>query len=47
MEKLYHINSSPSNALSLAMLYEQKGRVDDASRLLDELLGKSAGHRQL
>ncbi|SPF36270.1 hypothetical protein SBDP1_1470006 [Syntrophobacter sp. SbD1] len=43
MEKLYSINSSTSNALSLAMLYEQKGRVDDASRLLDELLSKSAG----
>jgi predicted Zn-dependent protease len=43
MEKLYHTNSSPSNAISLAMLYEQKGRVDDASRLLDELLGKSGG----
>ena len=25
------------------MLYEQKGRVDDASRLLDELMHKSAG----
>jgi tetratricopeptide (TPR) repeat protein len=43
MEKMYSINSSPSNALSLAMLYEQKGRVDDASRLLDELLSKSQG----
>ena len=43
MEKMYHINSSPSNAISLAMLYEQKGRVDDASRLLDELLSKSGG----
>jgi len=43
MEKMYRINSSPSNAISLAMLYEQKGRVEDASRLLDELLGKSGG----
>jgi tetratricopeptide (TPR) repeat protein len=43
MEKMYLIDSSPSNALSLAMLYELKGRVDDASRLLDELLRKSGG----
>jgi len=43
MEKMYGINPSPSNALSLAMLYEQKGRVEDASRLLDELLSKSGG----
>jgi tetratricopeptide (TPR) repeat protein len=43
MEKMYRINSSPSDALSLAMLYEQKGRVDEASRLLDELLRKSEG----
>ena len=43
MEKMYHINSSPSNAISLAMLYELKGRVDDASRLLDEVLRKSGG----
>src|SRR5208337_506459 len=43
MEKIYRTNSSPSNALSLAMLYEAKGRVDDASRLLDELLLKSGG----
>jgi tetratricopeptide (TPR) repeat protein len=43
MEKMYGINSSPSNALSLAMLYEQKGRTEDASRLLGELLSKSEG----
>ncbi len=43
MEKMYSINSSPSNALSLAMLYQQKGRVEDATRLLDELLSKSGG----
>jgi tetratricopeptide (TPR) repeat protein len=43
VEKLYHIDSSPANAISLAMLYEQKGRVDEASRLLDELLQKSGG----
>ena len=43
MEKMYRINSSPSNAISLAMLYEAKGRVEDASRLLDELLSKSGG----
>ncbi len=43
MEKMYRISSSPSNGLSLAMLYEQKGRVDDASRLLDELLRNSGG----
>ncbi len=43
MEKMYRTNSSPSNAISLAMLYEQKGRVEDASRLLDELLSKSGG----
>ena len=41
LEKMYRIDSSPSNALSLAMLYEQKGRVDDAGRLLDGLLRKS------
>jgi tetratricopeptide (TPR) repeat protein len=43
MEKMYSTNSSPSNAISLAMLYEAKGRVDDASRLLDEVLSKSGG----
>ncbi|HYA42512.1 MAG TPA: tetratricopeptide repeat protein [Syntrophobacteraceae bacterium] len=43
MEKMYAISSSPSNALALAMLYEQKGRVDDASRVLDEMLRKSGG----
>lgn len=42
-EKMYHINSTPANALSLAMLYEQKGRVEEAGRILDELLHKSGG----
>lgn len=42
-EKLCHIDPSPSNTMTLAMLYEQKGRADDANRLLDELLHKSAG----
>lgn len=41
MEKMYSLNSSPSNALSLAMLYEQKGRIDDASRLLDDMLRRA------
>jgi len=43
MEKMYHISSSPSNGLSLAMLYEQQGRFDEAGKLLDELLRKSGG----
>ena len=40
---MYRLDSSPSNALSLAMLYELKGRVEDAARLLDGLLRKSGG----
>jgi predicted Zn-dependent protease len=43
MEKMYAINASPANAISLAMLYEQKGRIEDASRLLDQLLARSQG----
>jgi len=41
MEKMYQIDPSPSNTLSLAMFYEQKGRASDAGRILDQLLNKS------
>ena len=41
MEKMYSLEPSASNTLSLAMLLEQKGRADDAGRLLDGLLRKS------
>lgn len=40
-EKMYRIDPSESNALNLAMLYEQRGRTADASHLLDALLHKS------
>jgi tetratricopeptide (TPR) repeat protein len=43
MEKMYSISASPGNAISLAMLYEQKGRADDARHLLDDVLQKSGG----
>jgi tetratricopeptide (TPR) repeat protein len=40
MEQMYQKRPSPSVAMSLAMFYEQKGRVEDATRLLNEVLEK-------
>ncbi|MHC1729286.1 MAG: tetratricopeptide repeat protein [Syntrophobacteraceae bacterium] len=40
LEQAYGKDPAPGTAMSLAMLYEQKGRIDDASRLFEEILRK-------